>query len=152
MTIIGLSYFLVEIAELALDWTGTELNDSFGFGTNQFLVLRGKVAIDDWLWFWWLWWAKREGFCLWRVLGVKKSEGLRPISACFGRHFGRQLIRPDFDRISLVRHELSWVGANPWKKKNSDAAPTRGQPCWTPHPASDSGVAPSQPRPCFIDS
>ena len=51
MTIIGLSYFLVEIGELALDWTGTELNDSFGFGTNQFLVLKGKVAIDDWFWF-----------------------------------------------------------------------------------------------------
>ena len=32
MTIIGLSDFLVEIGELGLDWTGTELNDAFGFG------------------------------------------------------------------------------------------------------------------------
>ena len=28
--------------------------------------------------------------------------------------------------------------------------PTCQQPHWTPHPASDSGVTPSQPRSCFI--
>ena len=146
MTIIGLSDFLVEIGELGLDWTGTELNDAFGFGTNPFLVLRGKVVIDNWFWFWWLWWAKMEGFCLWRVLGVKKSEGLRLISA----YFGRQPIRPDSANTVWFwpnrreskpsRHESSWVGTNMWKKKKkkelrrgidewaatSDAAPRIG--------------------------
>lgn len=48
MTIIGLSDFLVEIGELALDWTGTELNEAFGIGTNPLLVLRGRVVIDTW--------------------------------------------------------------------------------------------------------
>ena len=149
MTIIGLSDFLVEIGELGLDWTGTELNDAFGFGTNPFLVLRGKVVIDNWFWFWWLWWAKMEGFCLWRVLGVKKSEGLRPISTCFGR----QLIRPDFGQISLVRHELIWVGANPWKKKTQMQHRRVGSHVGgrTPHQAaSNSGAAPSQPHQCFL--
>ena len=51
MTIIGLSNFLVEIGELALDWIGTKLKDAFGFGTNQILVLKGKVVIDNWFWF-----------------------------------------------------------------------------------------------------
>ena len=34
------------------------------------------------------------------------------------------------------------------KKRHSDAAPTCDQPRWA---ASDSGAAPSQPRPCFLD-
>ena len=144
MTIIGLSDFLVERGELGLDWTGTELNDAFGFGTNPFLVLRGKVVIDNWFWFWWLWWAKMEGFCLWRVLGVKKSEGLRLISA----YFGRQPIRPDSANTVWFwpnrreskpsRHESSWVGTNMWKKKKKKSlgvALTSGQPRRTLHPA-----------------
>ena len=63
----------------------------------------------------------------------------------------------DTARFWLNRHELkpSWressrVGANLRKKKSSDAAPMREQPCRTPHPVSDSGAAPFQPRPCFI--
>ena len=36
------------------------------------------------------------------------------------------------------------------KKKNSNAAPTRGQPHRTPRPTSDSSAPPSQPHPCFL--
>ena len=35
-------------------------------------------------------------------------------------------------------------------KKSSNTAPKHGQLDWTPHPASDLGAAPSQPRPCFL--
>ena len=57
----------------------------------------------------------------------------RPISACFGR-FGCRPIRPDMairpnsSQINPVRHESSRVGANPKKKKSSDAALTHRQP------------------------
>ena len=37
------------------------------------------------------------------------------------------------------------------KNKNSDTAPTRRQLRRWPHPSSDSGAAPSQPRQCFTD-
>ena len=74
----------------------------------------------------------------------------RPISACFGR-FGCRPIRPDMairpnsSQINPVRHESSRVGANPKKKKKLRRG-TNAQAT-----ASDSGVAPSQPRLCFLD-
>ena len=48
--------------------------------------------------------------------------------------------------------ESSQVGTNPRgkKKKSSNAALIRKQPCWTPRPVSDLGAAPSQPHPCFL--
>ncbi|KAM3700301.1 hypothetical protein ACB098_05G086400 [Castanea mollissima] len=68
MTTIGLSQFLMGTVELTLGWT---VNEAFGFETNPFRVLRGRV-IDKWLW-----WANRRelAFWFWRVLGFK-SEGL----------------------------------------------------------------------------
>ena len=87
----------------------------------------------------------------------------RLISACFGRFrpvlavlvTGRYNliwpIRPDSGRISPVRRESKPIQRESKKKKNSDVAPTRGQPRRTPRRAtSDSGAAPSQPRPCIL--
>ena len=61
----------------------------------------------------------------------------RHFPACFG-HIGRRPIRtdmawfwpnqPDSERIEPRRRESSRVGPNLKKKKNWDAAPTRGQP------------------------
>ena len=74
------------------------------------------------------------------------STVFRPVSAvsAAGRYDPIWPIRPDSGRISPVRREskpirreLSRVGANlRKKKKNAEAAPTRGQPRRTPRPAS----------------
>ena len=68
-------------------------------------------------------------------------------------------MQPNSSQISSVRreskpnrHESSQVVVNPRKKikKSSNTAPKHRQPDWTPHPVSDLGAAPSQPRPCFL--
>ena len=74
----------------------------------------------------------------------------RPISTCFYR-FGRWPTQPDSGWISLVRRKSkpnrcksSRVGTNLRKKKKKFKRSTDTQAT-----ASDSGAAPSQPRPCF---
>ena len=101
--------------------------------------------------------------------------------ACSGRigRIGRQPIRPDMAdtaqfwpnqpdsvrieadsaRIEPHRRESSRVGANPRKKKNTDAVRRVGNRVGRRVPrraasdaASDAGAAPLVPRPCFLDN
>ena len=91
--------------------------------------------------------------------------GISTVPAKFKADFG--LFRPFRSSVDITRYgrygpimaESARFGVNRAelvrireKKKSSDAAPTRGQPHRTPHLASDLGVAPSQPHPCFLAS
>ena len=92
----------------------------------------------------------------------KPISDSRPISACFGR-FGRRPKQldpanmawfwPNQPGSTQIEAKLAQIEPSQReyvKKKSSDAAPMCKQPRQMPHPASDSGEAPSQPRPCFI--
>ena len=81
----------------------------------------------------------------------------RPFLACFGR-IGRRPIRPNMAdtarlwpnqpssaQIDPHRCELSWVDANPRKKKKKPQTRSNAQAT-----ASDAGAAPLVPRPCFL--
>ena len=58
----------------------------------------------------------------------------------------------DTTRCGPIMAESAQFGANPRKKKYSNAALTCRQPHWTLRPTLDSGAASSQPHPCFLDN
>ena len=68
------------------------------------------------------------------------SKLISIVLALFKADFGHWPIWSDstdtisFCKLARIKAESAWICKK--KKKNSDAAPTRGQPCWWPHPTS----------------